>query len=110
LDNRYFLLSAQLQDLEKVLQDAGLWADVPPSESALESEQPFAMDTLEFWEWLQFVFLPKMHHLLQSKSPLPSNCAISPMAEEYCKVKGVEFGAVIRVLSSIDQLLTEGKP
>ena len=51
-------IAAQLIDLEAALRQLDLWSDAPPSQEALRSEQPFAMDALEFEEWLQFIFLP----------------------------------------------------
>lgn len=91
------------------MRDAGWWAEIAPSTEALESTQPFAVDTLEFGQWLQFIFLPKMHHILRSEFSLPSSCGIAPMVEEYSKANGLEFGQVINILSSIDRLLTENR-
>ena len=53
-------IAAQLIDLEAALRQLDLWSDTPPSQEALSSEQPFAMDSLEFEEWLQFIFLPTL--------------------------------------------------
>ena len=46
-------IAAQLIDLEAALRQLNLWSDESPSQEALSSEQPFAMDSLEFEEWLQ---------------------------------------------------------
>ena len=95
------------------MRDIGLWSDLIPSDEALASTQPFAVDTLEFVEWLQFIFLPRMKNLVETGSPLPSNCGIAPMAEEYFNRKrhqandGQETGSETKncdVLLLIDQL------
>ncbi len=39
------------------------------------------MDTLEPLEWLQWVLIPRMHHLLDSEQPLPQNFAVAPYYE-----------------------------
>ena len=64
-------IAAQLIDLEAALRQLNLWSDEPPSQEALSSEQPFAMDSLEFEEWLQFIFLPTIYEVLDSGSALP---------------------------------------
>ena len=60
LDGTRSEIAAQLIDLEAGLRQLDLWSDEPPTAEALESEQPFAMDSLEFEEWLQFIFLRRI--------------------------------------------------
>ena len=64
-------IAAQLIDLEAALRQLNLWSDEAPSQEALSSEQPFAMDSLEFEEWLQFIFLPTIYNCLLYTSPSP---------------------------------------
>lgn len=97
-------LYLHLQALEVALRDAGLWSTQAPQSSALLSVQPFCVDTLNFNEWLQFVFVPRMVHLLDNQLPLPSNCSIAPMAEE--ALAGMPVTELIEVLRGIDNLLT----
>jgi uncharacterized protein YqcC (DUF446 family) len=68
--------------LEKSLRDAMLWSSSAPSVEALKSKLPFALDTLFFEQWLQFVFIPKMTVIVNSKSALPDNFKLLPMAEQ----------------------------
>jgi uncharacterized protein YqcC (DUF446 family) len=35
----------------------GWWDEVPPSIEALSSVEPFSVDTLDFEQWLQWIFL-----------------------------------------------------
>lgn len=92
------------------MRGLGLWSETAPSSDALSSTQPFAIDTLEFSEWLQFIFLPRMQSLLEAQSALPTDCMIAPVGEEYCRQncseKGAEVSHLISILSSIDQLLS----
>lgn len=60
----------------------GLWRIKPPSATALQSQLPFCCDTMEFSEWLQWVLLPRMKELIEQNRPLPTQCAIYPMAED----------------------------
>jgi len=93
-------VAALLIDLEAALRSRLLWDAGEPSPEALASTQPFCIDTLDFPQWLQFVFLPRMHLLLEADLPLPAQCAVAEMAE-------MHFGAgnavdVIALLREID--------
>jgi len=68
--------------LEQSLREGMLWSSVVPSVEALKSKLPFALDTLFFEQWLQFVFIPKMTVIVNSKSALPDNVKLLPMAEQ----------------------------
>ena len=74
-------LQALLACLEDELQELGWWEQQAPSAQALQSEQPFCVDTLEFAQWLQWVFVPRMRSIVSSDHPLPSQCGIHDMAE-----------------------------
>ncbi len=53
-------LTHALEQLEAELRQCELWQSTPPSEDALQSVEPFSIDTLEPHEWLQWIFLPTM--------------------------------------------------
>jgi uncharacterized protein YqcC (DUF446 family) len=102
-------IAAQLIDLEAELRQLDLWSDTPPAAEALVSEQPFAMDTLEFEEWLQFIFLPTIYDVLEDRAALPAQCAIAPMAEEVLGQRALPIDALVRTLKSLDTLITENE-
>jgi uncharacterized protein YqcC (DUF446 family) len=68
--------------LEQSLRETMLWSGCAPSVEALQSKLPFALDTMSFEGWLQFVFIPKMSVIINSKSTLPDNIQLLPMAEQ----------------------------
>ena len=100
-------IAAQLIDLEAALRQLDLWSDTPPLPEALQSEQPFALDALEFEEWLQFIFLPTIYSLLESGNALPERCAIAPMAEETLGKRALSTEPLISTLRELDQLITD---
>jgi len=100
-------IAAQLIDLEAGLRQLDLWSDEPPTAEALQSEQPFAMDSLEFEEWLQFIFLPTIYQVLDSGKALPERCAIAPMAEETIGKKPLMTETLMTTLRELDRLITE---
>ncbi|WP_461515872.1 YqcC family protein [Porticoccus sp.] len=103
---RHRQLARELCQLEKQLRDMGLWSESTPSSEALASSQPFAVDTLTFLEWLQFIFLPRMQQRVDVSAPLPTACAIAPMVEEYFRGVSADSGALLALLASIDEILS----
>lgn len=92
-----------LDDLEQLLTTMGCWQDTAPSIDALSSQQPFAIDTLSFTQWLQFVFLARFKQLLTTQQTLPAGMSIAPMASE---VLPNEL-ALFNLLTQIDLLVSE---
>lgn len=86
-----------LEQLQECMQQLNLWRAMPPSPDAFLSEEPFSIDTMSAEEWLQWVFIPRMHALLESGAPLPSQIAISPYIEEAMK----EFDALDTLLAPL---------
>lgn len=98
-----------LKELELTLQRLELWQDETPSEDALASTQPFAVDTLEFHQWLQFILLVRFRNMLATGQALPTAVAIYPMATEVYKNKLKEHALLLDVLARLDETLS-GKP
>ena len=104
------LLRQQLQQLEAELRAASLWSAQPPSAEAMASAMPFMYDTLQIEEWLQWVFVPRMHALIDGGHPLPGECSVQPLAEhEWTQRTVPQHQAALRQLALIDALLS-GKP
>jgi uncharacterized protein YqcC (DUF446 family) len=67
--------------IERELRIQGWWDEVAPSAEALSSVEPFSVDTLDFEQWLQWIFLPRMKAILEQDLPLPNASGIQEMAE-----------------------------
>lgn len=104
--SKYIALAEILMDVEKELRELRLWESEPPSAEALASVQPFAVDTLNFAQWLQFIFIPRLYEMIDSRSALPVNCGVAPMAEEYFPPLGLNSYRLVEHLHEIDELLT----
>ena len=103
-------VAAVLIDIEAELRGLDLWQATAPSAQALASEQPFAIDTLTLPQWLQFIFLPTMYRLIEARSPLPGQCGITPMAEEYFRGSKLPIAELLDALERVDTLLSRGRP
>ncbi|WP_028110832.1 YqcC family protein [Ferrimonas futtsuensis] len=93
----------ELERLQAQLIQDELWQSEPVPAQALASTQPFAVDTLRFEQWLQFIYLPRLFALLDAGAALPTKVAVAPMAQE--SLAG--HGEVIALLSKLDSLMSE---
>ena len=107
--NTQLALTSLLIDLEAQLRELNLWEQQRPTAQALASTQPFAVDTLNFTQWLQFVFIERMRFVLERNLELPTACQIEPMAQEYFKALNYADGDLLNSLSAIDRLLNQSK-
>lgn len=105
----YRELAQLLQQLQAEMQRLELWEHSVPAPEALESSLPFAYDTLEFHQWLRWIFHPRLQALIDAHAPLPSNCAVAPMAEEVYRESTLDSADLIALLYAIDHLLTPPK-
>ena len=103
------LLATLLTELESELRLQGCWELDRPSESALSSSLPFAIDTLSFTQWLQFIFIEKITAILQLDLALPSSISVSPMADEYFKKQSMTSTAIRNIIVRIDLLIDNNK-
>ncbi|WP_444932134.1 YqcC family protein [Microbulbifer sp. SSSA002] len=103
----YSEIADQLLFLESELRNLQVWQDNAPPAEALASTEPFCVDTLTLPQWLQFIFLPRMQILIESEMPLPGQCGIAPVAEEFFKGRE-DAAALLAILETIDQRLQRG--
>lgn len=102
----YQQTQAYLVKLKALLKKYQLWQSEPISADALNSGVPFCHDKMSFEQWLQFVFIEKIQHLITHKQPLPQNIAIAPMAQ--MTLINTPGGAeIIKLLTQIDAFLGE---
>jgi uncharacterized protein YqcC (DUF446 family) len=102
-------VASLLGELESALRAAGLWEAAHPDHVALDSAQPFCVDTLRLPQWLQWVFLPRMRALLDARAPLPARCGIAAMAEMYFMgQEGAALERLIALLGEIDRAIEGG--
>ena len=90
MDGRFPEIAEQLLLIERELRLLGLWDEVSPSAEALSSQEPFSVDTLDFEQWLQWIFLPRMKTILEQDLLLPNASGIQEMAEMVFAARNVQ--------------------
>ncbi len=93
-----------LDQLRTLLQQHKLWEAEAPAPERLQSTEPFAVDTLEFHQWLQFIMIPEFEHRIEHNLALPKGFAVSPMATECWRGCWGERRQLILTLRELDEL------
>lgn len=107
---KYQQVQQLLCQLERELKVIDLWQSTPPATQALYSNQPFAVDTLAFHQWVQFIMIPRMQALIAQGQPLPQQMAVSPMAVQVYKGQLKQHRQLIACLREIDRAVTGRDP
>lgn len=97
----YHAVARCLDNLESTMRTLDCWSRIPPDPQRLASTQPFAMDTLTFAEWLQFILIARLRLIIHQELPLPEALCIVPAAEE---VLASEHRALLLPLQELDEL------
>ncbi|ANG62105.1 hypothetical protein A8C75_06100 [Marinobacterium aestuarii] len=98
-------LNLLLRQLEQELQTLQLWQQSAPSSEALNSIEPFCVDSLAFSEWLQWVMIPRFDAMIQQQHALPSNSDIAAMAEEALSGINADTAVLLDLIRQIDSTL-----
>ncbi len=102
------LILALLQEVESELRTMALWETVVPPAEAFESTVPFFLDTMQFSQWLQWVFIARFRAIVEGGHPLPDTCSIAGMAEEAFRDQPVSSAQLIALLRRFDSLFDPG--
>ncbi|MFJ2985950.1 MULTISPECIES: YqcC family protein [unclassified Pseudomonas] len=105
VEQRILDIADHLLLIERELIVQGWWQDEPPSDEALESTVPFAVDTMSFEQWLQWIFLPRMKIIIELGQPLPNASGILVMAETVFVDRPEQSRELRRLLAEFDQLI-----
>ncbi len=104
---QWHALADTLLRLELELRALGLWSAVPPTPEQLNSQAPFCVDSLDFEQWLQWVFVPRLAVLVNQRAQLPAECNILPMAEEAFAPLGRRRQPLLAAVAEADRLVSQ---
>jgi uncharacterized protein YqcC (DUF446 family) len=98
-----------LQVLQQTMVTTNHWSDVGISVEALGSQQPFCLDTMNFSQWLQFIFIPRIRALINAGQALPTlvkGQGLEPMACQFYKNTDADRDIIV-LIRQIDGLLQD---
>lgn len=100
------LIAELLAEMERALRQLDLWEVESPSAEALASTIPFCFDTLEFHQWLQWVFLLRMNEVLSGRWPWPVSSDMFPVAEHSFAESALDARRLLELIRRFDAAIT----
>ena len=73
-------LARQLDEIAAEMKRIGYWQDTPLEPERMQFRQAFAMDTMAFSQWLQFVFVPNARATLAPGRTPPERSMVATQA------------------------------
>ena len=71
----YAQATARLVEIEAEMNRIGYWSAEPLPESAYDFREAFALDTMAFGQWLQFIFIPHVKSIIEQRGAFPARGA-----------------------------------
>jgi len=66
-----------IDEVEAELKHLGRWQKTPLPDTAFENMGPFGMNTMTPEQWLQFVLIPSVRRIIQSKGRFPASSQVA---------------------------------
>jgi uncharacterized protein YqcC (DUF446 family) len=91
-----------IDQIEAEMRSIGLWQDTPLQPEQLHFKEAFAMDTMTFAQWLQFIFVVRVREAIASNE-FPSGSSVGAQAVR--EFDGyLEADRLLTLLSEFDAL------
>lgn len=107
MDSRLPALADHLLLIERELRLQGWWGEAPPSAEAMASQEPFCVDAMEFEQWLQWIFIPRMKLIIEHDLALPNASGILAMSEMVYANRAQQSRGLNVLLAEFDELITQ---
>jgi len=98
----------KLDAIEATMRRLGVWSSAPLAPERMNFQEPFAMDTMNFTEWLQFVFMPRARVAAESVQ-FPKGWGIGTMAAREFDGR-LEFEPLAEQLAEFERWVNAGAP
>jgi uncharacterized protein YqcC (DUF446 family) len=103
---RYAHAAELAAQIEAEMKAIGCWSEQALPESAYDFRQAFAMDTMAFSQWLQFILIPRVRQIIAAQDEFPSQSMVGVQAVR--EFDGdARAGRLVSLLSEFDGLFDE---
>jgi len=90
--------------IEQELRNLNVWQTEPLPDAAYESDQAFFLDTMTFYQWLQFVLVPRVEEIIAQRGSFPEESSVGAHAVR--ELDGVyEAADLITALIDFDEFI-----
>ena len=104
----YSEVAHKFSEIEAEMKRIGYWSDKPLPEEAYEFPQAFAMDTMAFAQWLQFILIPRVRSVIEQKGDFPSESMVGAQAVREFDGDANASG-LVTLLSEFDDLFRRSR-
>ena len=73
-------VQTKLDEIVAEMKQIGLWQDEPLEPAQYDFRAAFALDTMAFNQWLQFIFVPRVGQILASQGTFPTRSQVGVQA------------------------------
>ena len=99
----YGVVAAKLDEIEQEMKRVGLWQEGPLEPERYNFSSAFAMDTMSFDQWLQFIFVPRVRGIISEGGKFPASSSVGAQAvREFDTYPNAQ--RLISLLSEFDSL------
>ena len=99
----FVTVAEAIDRVEGELKRIGYWRDEPLPPEMYQFTQAFAMDTMPFSSWLQFILVPRVRSIIEVGGDFPATSMVAAQAVR--EFDGVaEADGLINALSDFDAL------
>ncbi len=99
----YTTVESKLNDIEAEMKRIGYWREEPLPPEMYNFTQAFAMDTMPYSYWLQFIFVPRVRSIIAERGQFPSRSMVG--AQAIREFDGVDEAAdLVTMLCEFDAL------
>jgi uncharacterized protein YqcC (DUF446 family) len=107
-NNLYSKTERKISEIEAEMKRIGYWSLEPLSEEAYQFQKAFAMDTMAFSQWLQFILIPRVRSIIEQKGDFPSESMVGVQAVREFDGDANATG-LINLLSEFDALFRKSR-
>src|SRR5262249_37822193 len=105
--NRYKTATSHADRIERELRSLNAWQSSPLPDEAYDTKKAFFADRMTFYQWLQFVLLPRIREIVEERGEFPAESSVGAYAVR--ELDGVEeAGGLVRALSEFDEFIEVG--
>jgi uncharacterized protein YqcC (DUF446 family) len=101
------VVKARIDEIEAEMKRIGYWSSTPPAPEAYNFNRAFALDTMAFSQWLQFIFVPRVNQIIETGGAFPTRSQVGAQAVR--EFDGAdEANHLVSLLSAFDRYI-EGR-
>jgi len=100
-------VKARIDEIEAEMKSIGMWRNEPLPPEAYDFHQAFAMDTMPFAYWLQFIFISRVNEIIDAGGQFPTRSQVGAQAVREFDGDD-EANHLVSILSSFDRFIERG--